>query len=189
MTAAEGIQDPSVVRRYGTLLAIAESVATHRELPDLLHDLISRLRQVEGFDYLEFALYDSNRSVLRHQWITSESATPLEDISLEGNAAGEVFRSQEPLVIADTTQDPRFDSLEGIPPEIRSIYFCPQQTARGCFGVVGFGSKSVTHGPSLHANFCRALPTCSRLRLTKTFLATKSASTKTSCHGSESTAC
>jgi len=89
MSAVEGAQDlASVVRRYGALLDIAESVASRQELPEVLQDLASRLQPVVSFELIQLALYDSDRTILRQQWVTMEGAASVEDVSVESSAAG-----------------------------------------------------------------------------------------------------
>jgi hypothetical protein len=77
MSAVEGAQDlTSVVRRYGALLAIAESVASRQELPEVVQ--ASRLQPVVSFELIQLALYDPDRTVLRQQWVTMEGAASVE---------------------------------------------------------------------------------------------------------------
>ena len=44
---------------------MAESIAHHRDLAELFHDLAARLHDVAHFDYLNLVLHDPERQVMR----------------------------------------------------------------------------------------------------------------------------
>ncbi|MFN7945032.1 MAG: sigma 54-interacting transcriptional regulator [Blastocatellia bacterium] len=98
----------SPLRRCQTLLEITEVIATHRDLTSLFHDLAERLRPVVQFDLLGVSLYDAERNRMRLRLFE----TPLPDLpappgeyELEGSLAGWVWQTQEPVLIADVTQE------------------------------------------------------------------------------------
>jgi formate hydrogenlyase transcriptional activator len=100
----------SPLRRCQALLEITEVIATHRDLSSLFHDLAGRLRSVVQFDLLGVSLYDPER----HRMRLSLFETPLPDLptppgeyEIEGSLAGWVWQTQEPVLIADVTQESR----------------------------------------------------------------------------------
>ena len=59
-------QEVEAVRhQYQTLLRITESIAGHRYLSELFHDLAQLLGNVLQFDHLSVRLHDSQRHVMR----------------------------------------------------------------------------------------------------------------------------
>ena len=46
-------------------MQVAESIAHHRDLAELFHDLAARLHDVAHFDYLNLVLHDPERQVMR----------------------------------------------------------------------------------------------------------------------------
>jgi GAF domain-containing protein len=143
MIATEGDQDlTSVARRYGALLDVAATVASGRDLPDLLQDLASRL-QVESFEILEFALYDPSRAILRERWVTGAGSSPEHDIQLESTSSGEVFRTQQPLFVPDIQERAPDLAVGDHPKDIRSLGLFPLLGPAGCLGTIGFASTSV----------------------------------------------
>src|SRR5262245_53239412 len=67
MRSAEfGNQNPEALRdQYQALLEVTESIASHRDLSELFHDLTQPLRNVLHFDYLSVRLHDPQRNVMR----------------------------------------------------------------------------------------------------------------------------
>ena len=51
--------------QYQALLEVAESIATHRDLPALFHDLKERLPRLVNFDTLWLVLHEPARNVMR----------------------------------------------------------------------------------------------------------------------------
>ena len=45
--------------RYRALLAVAEAIVLHRDLPALFHELSARLHEVVRFDWLGLVLHDA----------------------------------------------------------------------------------------------------------------------------------
>ena len=57
--------DRSQWKRREALLAVSESIAVHRDLPALFHDLALRLPGVVSFDFLNLVLHDPARKTMR----------------------------------------------------------------------------------------------------------------------------
>jgi hypothetical protein len=70
----------SVVRRYQALLDMADLLVHHGSVPELFHALAQRLRSVVSFDFINFALHDAARDMMRLDlWEGSESPSlPIE---------------------------------------------------------------------------------------------------------------
>ncbi len=94
--------------RYDALLAVAESIASQRELPALFHQLTESLRPIVRFDFLAVVLHDEARrtlslNVLDPAVAAGELPVPSE-WPLEGTSGGRVIATQRPLVIVDAQQ-------------------------------------------------------------------------------------
>jgi formate hydrogenlyase transcriptional activator len=62
--------------RLCLLLEVSESIASHRDLDELLHDLGQRLPRIVPFDYINLVLHDPTRDVMRlHVLAAPESST------------------------------------------------------------------------------------------------------------------
>jgi formate hydrogenlyase transcriptional activator len=48
--------------KYQALLTVSQSIASHRDLSELFHDLSQRLGHVLQFDYLSLRLHDLERN-------------------------------------------------------------------------------------------------------------------------------
>jgi hypothetical protein len=67
--ALEGERD-----RLRLLLEVSESIASHRDVTALFHDLAQRLPRVVPFDVINLVLYDPERDVMRlHALVAPES--------------------------------------------------------------------------------------------------------------------
>ena len=62
--------------RFRLLLEVSESIASHRDLHDLIRDLAERLPPVVPFDYINILLHDPSRDVMRlHVLVAPEAST------------------------------------------------------------------------------------------------------------------
>ncbi len=132
--------------RYRTLFAVSNAIASHRDLPALLHELSARLLRVVKFDALSLVLHDEATNTMRlHVLETSVQvdgpvviALPIED-----DPAGLVWKNQQPLVTSNLAQAnrwPRFQELVRSY-EIQSCCWLPLTTARRRLGAVVFTSR------------------------------------------------
>ena len=84
-------QAPSTDHEYQALLAVSESIVSHRDLSALFHDLAGRLHQVVHFDYLGLALHEATSNTLRIHLLEGTEPTPLPSppvLPLEEEPAG-----------------------------------------------------------------------------------------------------
>ncbi|MGC0771901.1 MAG: sigma 54-interacting transcriptional regulator [Candidatus Acidiferrum sp.] len=131
-------------RQLEALLEVAESIAQHRDLAALFHDLAERLHAVVDFDFLTLVLHDPVRNVMRLHILETRLPTPVKtgsETPMEGHPSGWVWQSQQPFVVSDTEEDQRFpDFLQRLREVgVRSLAMVPLTTAQRRLGAMGFG--------------------------------------------------
>ena len=134
-------------RQYQALLEVSQSIASHRDLAALFRDLVERLPRVVSFDSLWLVLHDPARNRMRLHVLegpaqegAEESAWPL-DRPMEESPSALVFSTQEPLVVFDLAEDPRYPKAFQLLLDngIHSCCILPLTTAHRRLGAVGFG--------------------------------------------------
>jgi formate hydrogenlyase transcriptional activator len=132
--------------RYRALLAVSETIISHRDLSALFHELAGRLRRVVRFDYLALVLHEAATDTMRlHVLETGEPVPPGTVIVLppEEDPAGLVWQTQQPLItshVAELSRWPRL--LERVQPYgVQSYCWLPLTTARRRLGALVFTSK------------------------------------------------
>jgi formate hydrogenlyase transcriptional activator len=131
-------------RQLEALLEVAESIAQHRDLAALFHDLAERLHSVVDFDFLTLVLHDQVRNVMRLHILETRLPTPGKtgsETPVDGHPSGWVWQSQQPFVVTDTEEDHRFpDFLQRLREVgVRSLAMVPLTTAQRRLGAMGFG--------------------------------------------------
>jgi len=131
-------------RQLEALLEVAESIAQHRDLAALFHDLAERLHCVVDFDFLTLVLHDPVRNVMRLHILETRLPTPAKtgsETPMDGHPSGWVWQSQQPFVVTDTEEDRRFpDFLQRLREVgVRSLAMVPLTTAQRRLGAMGFG--------------------------------------------------
>lgn len=131
-------------RQLEALLEVAESIAQHRDLNALFHDLAERLHCVVDFDFLTLVLHDPVRNVMRLHILETRLPTPAKtgsETPVDGHPSGWVWQSQQPFVVSDTEEDHRFpDFLQRLRDiGVRSLAMVPLTTAQHRLGAMGFG--------------------------------------------------
>jgi len=131
-------------RQLEALLEVAESIAHHRDLAALFHDLAERLHSVVDFDFLTLVLHDPARNVMRLHILETRLPTPVKtgsETPMDGHPSGWVWQSQQPFVVTDTEEDQRFpEFLQRLRDVgIRSLAMLPLTTAQRRLGAMGFG--------------------------------------------------
>src|SRR5215813_9627407 len=98
-------------RQYLTLLELSKAIASHRDLPDLIHELAGPLHKLFDFHNLAVMLHDSRPIVMRmHSLDTTEPAmlaVPTE-VPVEGSIAGWVGQNHKPFVTSDVREETSF---------------------------------------------------------------------------------
>jgi formate hydrogenlyase transcriptional activator len=131
-------------RQLEALLEVAESIAQHRDLAALFHDLAERLHCVVDFDFLTLVLHDPARNVMRLHILETRLPTKGKigsETPMDGHPSGWVWQSQQPFVVSDTEEDQRFPEFLQRLREvgIRSLAMLPLTTAQRRLGAMGFG--------------------------------------------------
>jgi formate hydrogenlyase transcriptional activator len=131
--------------QYRTLLEVAEAIAVHRDLGELVQDLAQRLPRSVPFDYINLVLHDPTRDVMRlHLLTVPEPSTinPGLELPVDESPGGWVWQTQQPLVVEDVARESRFPRLTPLLLEngVRSFCAVPLTTAWRRLGAMGFGS-------------------------------------------------
>ena len=140
---------------YCTLLEVSESIALHRDLSALFHDLAQRLHRVVSFDYLNLLLYEPSRNTMRLHVLVSANGPdpdmpPLE-FPPEESPSGWVFLHQEPLVISDIRQETRWPVIMDLL-KTRAVRWLPLTMAQHRLGALVFGFSAPPGPAEAHLN-------------------------------------
>src|ERR1700679_3053851 len=128
---------------YQALFEVSESIALHRDLNALFHDLLHRLPKIVTFDCLWLVLHNPERNTMRlHILAADEPAEILGvDRSIDESPSGFVWQTQQPLVIQNAEEETRYPAPLAILRKINIKSFCivPLTTAYRRVGAMGFG--------------------------------------------------
>src|SRR5436309_3330319 len=155
--------------RLRLLLEVSESIASHRDLDEWLHDLSQRLPPIVPFDYINVVLHDSAREVMRlHILAAPESSTirPGLELPVDESPGGLVWKTQQPLMVEDVALETRFPKLIPMLRENGVQSFCavPLTTALRRLGAMGFGSfQKRTYQEAELNNMATESKVCERL--------------------------
>jgi formate hydrogenlyase transcriptional activator len=140
--------------RLRLLLEVTESIASYRDLEALFRDLAQRLPPVVPFDFINAILHDPEREVMR-LWLLVASIpstiNPGFELPIDESPGGLVWKTQQPLMVADVEQEQRFPKLIPLLKEngVRSFCVVPLTTAQRRLGAMGFGSlQARTYQPA-----------------------------------------
>jgi formate hydrogenlyase transcriptional activator len=131
--------------QYGTLLEVAEAISIHRDLAALCRDLIERLPRLVPLNFIAVDLYDPDRNVMRLHIIQANIPADIQgggEWPIEDTPAGWVWKTQQPLLVPDLTQETRFPKVTPLMLEdnVRSLCMVPLTTALRRLGTLGFAS-------------------------------------------------
>jgi len=131
-------------QRYVALFRIFEALSACGEPEELARVLADQLRELIRFDYLDALIFKENSNEIEwHVWGTGPIAFP--DLPVEETSSWHVFRTQEPLHVADWNTDGTFPRLkrflENGGPKIGSIIRVPLTTAHRRLGTLGITSR------------------------------------------------
>ena len=131
--------------RLRLLLEVSESIASHRDLDELLHDLSQRLPPIVPFDYINVVLHDSAREVMRLHILAAPASSTIRpglELPVDESPGGLVWKTQQPLMVEDVALETRFPKLIPMLRENGVQSFCavPLTTALRRLGAMGFGS-------------------------------------------------
>jgi formate hydrogenlyase transcriptional activator len=131
--------------QFRALLEVSESIALHRDLPELFEDLAERLHAVVGFELVTLVLHDPLANVMRLRTLRSPRPAvppPLRELPLADSPSALVWQTQQPLVIRPH-EETRFPAILSYLREqgIRSAALLPLTTAQRRLGAMNFGSS------------------------------------------------
>src|SRR5579884_3107492 len=134
------------VSEYQVLLEVAESIALHRDLPALFHDLFRLLPRVVQFDSLSLMLHQPEQNTMRLHIFETEVSADLDVLErpVESSPSGLAWQTQRPVIIQNTETESRFpEAMAGLQKRgIQSFCALPLTTAHRRIGAMGFGSKT-----------------------------------------------
>ena len=136
----------TLAEQYRTLLEVSESIAAHRDLRELFHDLAQRLHHVVNFELMRLILHDAERNVMRlHILETPDQKCDVlgcQELPVDESPGGWVWQHQQPLVVSDVEKDIRFPRVIDIIRQqgVKSFCVVPLTTAQRRLGALGFGS-------------------------------------------------
>jgi formate hydrogenlyase transcriptional activator len=129
--------------QYQTLLMVTESIASHRDLSELFHDLAQSLRNVVQFDYLSIRLHDPQGNVMRRHILERSSPVELDqELPVGGSLGGWVWENQQPMLVDNVEDEVRFPRAIKVLREngIKSCCSLPLSTAHRRLGAMTLGS-------------------------------------------------
>ncbi|HET8579905.1 MAG TPA: GAF domain-containing protein, partial [Nitrospiraceae bacterium] len=131
--------------RLRLLLEVSESIASHRDLGELFHDLAQRLPRLVPFDYINLVLHDPTREVMRLHFLVAPEASTIRpglELPVDESPGGLVWKTQQPVMVEDVVLESRFPKLMPLLRENGVQSFCavPLTTALRRLGAMGFGS-------------------------------------------------
>ncbi len=100
--------------RLRLLLEVSESIASHRDLAELFHDLAGRLPRAIKFSYILVILHDPERNVMRLHILEAprpRRIAPGVELPIEDSAGGWVWQHQQPLVCTNVDHEARFPKV------------------------------------------------------------------------------
>ena len=132
--------------QYRALFAVADAIASQRDLAGLFHELASRLARVARFDALSLVLHDAATNEMRLHVL--EVSQPLSSpftlvLSADDDPAGTVWQTQQPLITSQISDLRRWPRLRERVQQHGAQSFCwlPLTTARRRLGSLVFTSK------------------------------------------------
>ena len=136
-----------MIQRLQALLEVVEAIASHRELSPLFHELGVVLHRLLPFDSLTLILHNAHTNTMRMHLIESRSGDGYVAFDYEPREvpSGQVWTSQQPLVVQDLERDERWPRVRDEvfrKTGIRALCGIPLTTARSRLGVMSFLSKT-----------------------------------------------
>jgi len=132
--------------RYSALLKIAQVIASHRTVDELLSNLAPLLHSVIRFQYMTLMLHDEKRDVMRLHTLEGEglqSFQPGMEVPMEESASAWIWRNQQPFVVEDVERafpgDLRIQRMRRY--GVRSSCGLPLTTPRRRLGAFNLGSS------------------------------------------------
>jgi len=122
---------------------MADLAACHYGLPELLPELVQRLRQATPFDIASLSLYDQTQNTARvHLWEGSEVHPRVAELPASEAICTLALEEQRPIVWPDVGAETRFQSSVKLLRDrgVRSYCALPLTSSRRKLGAMGLGS-------------------------------------------------
>jgi formate hydrogenlyase transcriptional activator len=131
--------------RLRLLLEVSESIASHRDVSALLHDLAQRLPRIVPFDVVNIVLHDPVRNSMRlHALVAPEfnKTRPGLEFSMDETTSKFVWENQQPVMIEDVEAEKDFPRLMAVLREngVRSYCTVPLTSPLRRLGDMSFAS-------------------------------------------------
>ena len=131
-------------QRYEALLRVSEALSSCREPEGLSRILADHLRELIQFDYFDVLVFKENSDDV--EWhVMGDGQVPSFDVPIEETQGWHVYRTQEPLHIADWSTDVRFPPLKELLKKrgftLGSAIRVPLTTAHRRLGSLGIASQ------------------------------------------------
>ncbi len=143
---ASGSKTHSGLAAIEPLAELADALATQGDVQTLLQTLHDIIGRVISFDTVSVMLHDPEKNVMRGYAVGTALRTsfrPGSEYALNDCPQGTVWRTQEPIQIADLRRDQRFAHSKRLVMEsgLQSYWVLPLTTARNALGALAFGSR------------------------------------------------
>lgn len=134
-------------QQYQALLEVASTIAAHRDLQDLFHELARCLHDVVPFDYLLLILHESKDNRMRVHVLEADghrSGPPPAPLTPEESPGGQAWLTQRPVLIPDMKAETRWPVITQMlrANGVSASCYLPLTTAHRSLGSLGFGSRS-----------------------------------------------
>jgi len=133
--------------KWRVLLQVSRIIVSQENLSELLHDLAGQLHGLLNFRYLSVVLHDPARNVMRLHTLETPAPKldPGTEFPMEESPSAWAWQYQEPLIIRDTEEYPRFrlSMQRFLSHGVRSVCSVPLTSARRRLGAMNFGSAQV----------------------------------------------
>ena len=148
------------VEHYRALLQVSESIASHRDLPDLFRSLAVLLHRLVTFDFICLTLPDLAHNVVRLHVLESSLPTRVQpglEIPMVENVRQLVWENQQPLVISHLSHDVRFPFVSDMLRQdgVQSLCVLPLTTAQRRVGAMALGSVEASAYDAADLEFLR----------------------------------
>jgi len=146
MPSSAPIRPDPTHARYETLLEVAESIASHRQLSTLFADLSRCLNTLVSFDFISLTLLDSKGHFVRMHLLQTDrevvGTPPQDSIPIEDTPTGAAIKTRQPQYVCDVSTDERFPMIRPLlrANGIDSLCILPLFTAQRDLGGLLFGS-------------------------------------------------
>jgi len=135
-------------RTLRTLSRISQEFASILELDELLGKIAETVRSLINYDAFSILLVDERQKVLRHRVsVRHDKRVKIDNVPLGMGLTGAAAESREPVIVDDTSTDPRYIASH---PDMRSEVAIPLIVHDRVVGVMDLESDRVAHFSEEH---------------------------------------